>query len=178
MPLPTPACDREPTVGPYHDGELSVARREEFERHLATGAACAAELKRVQAVSRWLEPLRRPALSPAAKNELARWAVSAAAEADDAEAERLRIRPAPAARWARWATTAAAAVFLFSVVQLYRAKQVAPGDPPTGGAGGVPAMQRSTTGPKESPDAKGGVESPAGNPRPAQPDTGDLGGGE
>src|SRR5689334_5447235 len=113
MPPTTPQCDREPTVGSYHDGELSGAAREAFESHLATCPSCAAELTRVRAVSRWLEPLGRSALSAAEKDELATSAVRAVAMEDQAEADRLRIGPGRTVRWAKWVTAAAAAVFLF-----------------------------------------------------------------
>jgi len=166
MPPPTPDCEREPTVGAYHDGELSEAAREAFEAHLATCPGCAAELKRVRAVSKWMEPLRTPVLSAAEKDELAAAAVRGAAEADAEEADHMRIAPGRTVRWARWVTTAAAAVFLFSVVQLFRAQHVTPVDPANGGAGGVPAVQRSTTAPHVAP-----VEQPAGKRPPAQRDS-------
>jgi anti-sigma factor RsiW len=168
MPPPTPDCEREPTVGAYHDGELSGAAREEFEAHLATCPSCAAELKRVRAVSRWMEPLRRPALSAADKDELATAAVRGVAEVDvdTEEADRMRIGPGRTVRWARWVTAAAAAVFLFSVVQLFRAQHLTPGDPAPGQPGGVPAVHHSTTAPHVAP-----VEQPAGSRPPAQPDS-------
>ena len=165
MPPPTPGCEREPTVGAYHDGELSGAAREAFEAHLAACPSCAAELKRVRAVSRWMEPLRTPVLLPEDKDELAA-ALRAVAEEDSEEADRMRIAPGRTVRWARWVTGAAAAVFLFSVVQLFRAQQVTPGDPANGGTGGVPAVNRSTTAPHVAP-----VEQPAGKRPPAQPDS-------
>jgi anti-sigma factor RsiW len=173
-PTPTPGCEREPTVGAYHDGELTGAAREEFERHLATCAACAAELQRVRGVSRWLEPLRRPVLSAADKDELARSAVRAAAKADEEQSDRMRVGPGRAVRWVRWMTAAAAAVFLFSVVQLFRAQHVTPGDPGAGANGGVPAVHHPATGPGEAsgevPGGTDSVQKPAGKRPPAQPD--------
>jgi len=171
MPPPTPDCEREPTVGAYHDGELSGAAREAFEAHLATCPSCAAELKRVRAVSRWMEPLRRPVLSPAEKDELVTTAARALVEADADEADGMRIGPGRTVRWARWVTGAAAAVFLFSVVQLFRAQHLTPGDPVNDGTGGVPAVNRSTTAPHVAP-----VEQPAGRRPPAQPDSQGPGG--
>jgi anti-sigma factor RsiW len=171
MPPPTPDCEREPTVGAYHDGELSEAAREAFEAHLATCPSCAAELERVRAVSRWMEPLRTPVLSAAEKDELATTAIHAVADDDEAQANRMRIEPGRTVRWARWVTAAAAAVFLFSVVQLFRAQHVTGRDPANGGTASVPAVQRSTTAPHVAP-----VEQPAGRRPPAQPDSQDPAG--
>ena len=139
-----PACEREVVVGPYLDAELSDTARLEFEAHLLECATCREELERVREVARRLEPLRTLVLSPAEKVELARSVATAAAmprggEEDDGDSEPvLKIRPDRTLRWVRWVTAAAAAVFLFSVVQLFLAQRGAnstdhPGDP-----GGVP----------------------------------------
>ena len=117
-----------------------------------------------------MEPLRKPVLSTADKDELARSAFRAADESDraeeDAQSERMRIGPSPAVRWVRWMTAVAAAVFLFSVVQLFRAQHLTPGDPAPGQPGGVPAVHHSTTAPHVTP-----VEQPAGTRAPAQHDS-------
>jgi anti-sigma factor RsiW len=170
MPPPTPDCERESTVGAYHDGELSDADRQEFERHLSSCPACAAELRRVRAVSRWMEPLRRAKLSPVEKDDLARSTARAAAEEDAAASDRMRMPAGAAVRWARWVTAAAAAVFLFSVVQLFRGQQVTP-RPTPGGPGGVPAMQRTTTAPVANPGPRDSQDAPAGGRGGAQPDS-------
>jgi hypothetical protein len=139
-------CEREVMVSPYHDGELTPDARGEFEAHLASCPACSAELHRVRGVSRWLEPLRQPALTPGKKEALYLEAVRRAAggigeEAGEGEGNPLKMRPGRAVRWVRWVTAAAAAVFLFSVIQLFPAQVTQPGDRDNGGPGGSPVWK-------------------------------------
>ena len=174
-----PACEREVSVGPYHDGELSPDAREEFEAHLATCATCAAELERVRGVARWLEPLRRPALTGAEKDELARAAVRAAAGEEEARRQRMTLLPGRAVRWARWVTAAAAALFLFSVIQLFRAQHGSPDGTDAGNGTVIRTNEQGPTPPRRSSPATGRIDprkndndalEPGGNNLRSQPD--------
>ena len=184
------ACEREVVVGPYLDGELSDAARLEFETHLLQCATCREELERAREVARRLEPLRSLSLSPAAKEELARSAAAAAAtpgggDEDEGDSEPvLKIRPDRTLRWVRWVTAAAAAVFLFSVIQLFLAQGNggSTGDP--GGSRGVPTGTieqenktprhgGATTAPHTLPTERK-TGNPAGNPAGATGGTSNL----
>jgi hypothetical protein len=89
---------------------------------------------------------------------------------DDEDDGRMHMGPpGRAVRWVRWMTAAAAAVFLFSVVQLFLARHDGrgTGDGPSGPGNTTPAVQRSTTAPNEENRAK----RPAEADPDAQPET-------
>ena len=171
------ACEREVVAGPYLDGELSAAARVEFEAHLVGCATCREEVERMREVSRRLEPLRGVALSQAQKEELASVALAAADEPV------LKIRSNRTVRWVRWLTAAAAAVFLFSVAQLFLARHHGDTTDSPGG-NGVPAWTTeqqnktprhggATTAPgerKTADPARNPSDSPRGNDKITQPD--------
>ena len=183
------SCERDVQVGPYHDGELSDADRAAFEAHLAGCPACARHLAGLRGLSRRLEPARELALPESQRRRLldmaeavARGGVSPAADGpaaavtdnpdvsdgSDDDDGRMRIGPASATvRWVKWMTAAAAAVFLFSVLQLFLARPTGPGRAPSLPGGTTPAIQRSTTAPIED----GASKKPAEKPEPAQPES-------
>jgi anti-sigma factor RsiW len=171
-----PACEREVQVGPYYDGELSDADRRAFEAHLAGCAECARQLAGLETLSRYLGPARAMILPESERQRLhdlaeavARGGTSPAAdgpafaqydaEQDDATEEQqpnpMRIGPARSVRWVRWLTAAAAAVFLFSVVQLFLTHRGDPRTSPGGDRpGGIPAIHPGTTAPGEAINGK------------------------
>jgi len=53
-------CENIPKIGAYHDGELSPRERDELERHIARCDDCRRELRRLEALSRWLASAPRP----------------------------------------------------------------------------------------------------------------------
>ena len=183
------SCERDVQVGPYHDGELSDADRAAFEAHLAGCPACARHLAGLRGLSLRLEPARDLALPELQRRRLlemaeavARGGVSPAADGpaaavtdnpdvsdgSDDDDGRMRIGPASATvRWVKWMTAAAAAVFLFSVLQLFLARPTGPGRAPSLPGGTTPAIQPSTTAPIED----GASKEPAEKPGPAQPES-------
>ena len=65
-------CNFSGVVDAYHDGELSPAERERFERHLGQCAACAEELASLRAISRRLAEAPLPAMPPGLLERLRR----------------------------------------------------------------------------------------------------------
>lgn len=57
-------CSNITSIGAYHDGELSEARRAEVEQHLSDCAACSAELEELRRLSAWVESDEAEAISP------------------------------------------------------------------------------------------------------------------
>jgi anti-sigma factor RsiW len=74
----------------YHDGELSVAQREEVERHLAGCPACADRLEQLRAMSAAFAAVERPKLSQIAAARLQRQ-VEELIRGGRGERERMRI---------------------------------------------------------------------------------------
>ena len=185
-----PACEREVAVGPYFDGQLSDADRREFEAHLAGCPECARQLAELQSLSRGFGPVRELKLSEAQRLRLlelaeavARGGTSPAADGpafahyfkavdgeaedpDEREPNPMRIGPPDrSVRWVRWLTAAAAAIFLFSVIQLFLTHRNGPGEPQDGRPGGIPAIQPTTTAPHGAPNLKKpAVERPTAQP--------------
>ena len=184
-----PACEREVRVGPYFDGELSDTDRREFEAHLAGCPECARQLAGLQSLSRGFGRVRELKLPEAQRQRLlnlaeavARGGTSPAAdgpafaqypgaaddraeETDEREPNAMRIVPPDrSVRWVRWLTAAAAAIFLFSVIQLFLTHRNGTGGAQDGGPGGIPAIQ-TTTAPHRSPNTKKSAVPPtAGQP--------------
>ena len=63
-------CEHAQLVSAYHDGELAVALRAEFEEHLEQCASCAAELAYLRELSRLLGRLAEPKISSHALHRL------------------------------------------------------------------------------------------------------------
>ena len=85
----------------------------------------------------------------------------------------MRIAPSDrSVRWVKWLTAAAAAIFLFSLVQLFLTRGGGPDDRPGGFPGGIPAIDPSTTGPAEgtTQTGRGSGKRPAANGGAAQPE--------
>ncbi len=53
-------CENIRRIGAYHDGELPGAERDELERHIRRCDDCRRELRRLEALSRWLASAPRP----------------------------------------------------------------------------------------------------------------------
>ena len=193
-----PACDREDQVGRYHDGELSAAASREFEAHLAGCAECARRLAELRSLSERLAPARELTLPQMQRRHLldkaeavARGGASPAADGpasvpfsgdpevadENADAERepspMRIGPPErSVRWVKWLTAAAAAVFLFSLVQVFLTRGTGPDERPNGLPNGIPAIDPSTTRPAEGTTQKGtgSGKRPAAKGNAAQPE--------
>jgi anti-sigma factor RsiW len=114
-------CDNLPRVSAYHDGELSEAAAAEVERHMATCAACAAELEGYRAMSRSIESAELPKLSASARRRLRR------ALEEERSAGRLRI--------IRALTAVAASVFFVAAAQVIHQQGFEQGSPTNRGAG-------------------------------------------
>ena len=191
-----PACERDIQVGPYHDGELPDAEGREFEAHLAQCPECARRLAELRSLSGRLGPVRELSLPEMQRRRLldmaeavARGGVSPAAEgpafvtnppghvaADEAEDKpnAMRIGPPDRAdrsvRWVRWVTAAAAAIFLFSVIQLFLTRGTDSDALPGGPSIGVPTVDHPTTGPNDGRTDPSLPKQPAAKGRAAQPE--------
>lgn len=67
-------CEQATRLIAYHDGEMSPDGRMAVERHLRQCPACAAELRRLAAMSELLASIPQPDISPRARRQL-HWAV-------------------------------------------------------------------------------------------------------
>jgi len=65
-------CEYAQKLGAYHDGELPPAQAAEMEEHIASCAACAAELGRIRALSEMLKQVRQPQVPAATLRRLHR----------------------------------------------------------------------------------------------------------
>jgi anti-sigma factor RsiW len=75
------------------------------------------------------------------------------------------VPPDRSVRWVRWLTAAAAAVFLFSVIQLFLTHRWGSGESSDGTPGGIPAMEQTRPAPRRGPDTKeSAVPAPAAQP--------------
>ena len=59
------SCEMNNWLGRYHDGRLSLAQAEQFERHLADCAVCPSELQQLRLISQTLRSADLPKASPA-----------------------------------------------------------------------------------------------------------------
>ena len=110
-------CQFGQSVDAYHDGELSPAERERFERHLASCPACTQDLESIRAITRRLASAKLPAIPADVLGRLHR----------DAPSRTVRRREDRAVlRIAEALTAAAAAILIVGSVGLFRTAQSSP----------------------------------------------------
>lgn len=121
-------CNHDALLGPYLDGELPDARRQEVEAHLRECPACAREMQQLRSLSQRLRAASTPTLTAPDKADLRRRALLAATEA-------------PGVRWVRWISSAAAVVFIVCMSQVVISHLT----PHPGAPRGIPVETRPAT---------------------------------
>jgi anti-sigma factor RsiW len=129
-------CEQSSKCGAYHDGELDAPARIDFERHLRTCPACAAEIERIALISSLVSQALRPVPSSRAMRRF-----HAAAE----------MAPALTIRHMAEALTAVAAAILVSCCA-WMWSNLSSSD----GAGAMPVWEASAL--EQPADASGGSE--------------------
>ena len=142
-----PECPFNSILQAYHDGQTSAERTREAERHVATCAACAAELARLRDLSALFHGARPEPIRP---GELARLheVVDEAADGQDRRVLRLAVG----------LSAVAASILIISTAWLYDGPPGRPGHTTVSTSSGSNASQREAW----QNIAAGHVEEPAG----------------
>ena len=135
-----PSCEFDRRIGAYHDGELPVGQRRDIEEHMRHCPACARELRRLVALSRFFSAAGTPQMPSDALARLHRTI--------DSVPERIVIRTAAVF------AAAAAALLLARSVWLWQTSSGPPSYPTS-----VPAWERVAQTPQADVLADAGAES-------------------